>query len=57
MFWGCFYGSIKGPGVFWEKDWGTINAKTYQERILPIVAQFIADNNGLKGEERELLFI
>ena len=25
MFWGCFAGITKGPGVFWEKDWGTIN--------------------------------
>jgi len=25
MFWGCFYGHIKGLGIFWEKDWGSIN--------------------------------
>lgn len=57
MFWGSFYGCCKGPGVFWEKDWGTINAKTYCQRILPVVAQFLADNNGLRGEERELIFM
>jgi hypothetical protein len=29
MFWGCFNGGTKGPGVFWEKDWGTIGQETY----------------------------
>lgn len=24
MFWGCFWGATKGPGIFWEKAWGTI---------------------------------
>ena len=25
MFWGCFSGTTrKGPGLFWEKDWGSI---------------------------------
>ncbi|KAL0929636.1 uncharacterized protein CTRU02_215535 [Colletotrichum truncatum] len=29
MFWGCFSGGRKGPGFFWEKDWGFITAETY----------------------------
>jgi len=37
MFWGCFHSNIKGPYVFWEKEWGTINKETYMERIMPIV--------------------
>jgi len=37
MFWGCFAGSEKGPGVFWEKEWGTISSETYCERIIPII--------------------
>ncbi len=37
MFWGSFHGNIKGPGVFWEKDWGTISQATYCERIVPII--------------------
>jgi hypothetical protein len=27
MFAGMFAGSVKGPGFFWEKEWGTITAK------------------------------
>lgn len=38
MFWGCFSGRLgKGPGVFWEKDWGTISAASYIEHIIPII--------------------
>jgi transposase len=41
MFWGSFHGGIKGPGVFWEKDWGTINQTTYRERIVPVIHGWI----------------
>ena len=41
MFWGCFHGSIKGPGLFWEKDWGTIREETYRAKIVPIVDGWI----------------
>ena len=37
MFWGCFAGRKKGPGIFWEKEWGTITAELYQAYIVPIV--------------------
>ncbi len=37
MFWGSFSGIRKGPGLFWEKDWGSIKSETYQEHILPLV--------------------
>lgn len=38
MFWGCFSGKAgKGPGIFWEKDWGTINATSYQTHTVPII--------------------
>lgn len=38
MFWGCFSRLAgKGPGIFWEKDWGTISAESYSQRIVPIV--------------------
>jgi len=33
MFWACFSGDIKGPAIFWEKDWGTINQESYQQHI------------------------
>lgn len=41
MFWGCFHGSTKGPGLFWEKEWGSINKDTYQERTVPIIHGYI----------------
>jgi transposase len=25
MFWGSFHSNVKGPSIFWEKDWGSIN--------------------------------
>jgi len=38
MWWGCFSGSLgPGPGIFWEKDWGTIDAARYQQHILPVI--------------------
>jgi len=52
MFWGCFSGYGKGPGIFWEKDWGQINAETYQQHIIPIIQGWLqieanASHNGL----------
>ena len=57
MWWGCFHGDIKGPGFFWEKDWGTIGTKTYCERTVPVVAQYLCDIEGLKGMVHEMLFM
>lgn len=57
MWWGCFHGNIKGPGFFWEKDWGTIGQKTYCEHTVPVIAQYLCDISGLKGMERELQFM
>lgn len=38
MFWGCFSGLAgKGPGIFWEKDCGTINTQSYCEHVIPVV--------------------
>jgi transposase len=37
MFWGCFSGGIKGPGVFWEKDWGSTTGENYRQHIVPVV--------------------
>jgi hypothetical protein len=44
MFWGSFSGSLKGPGLFWEKDWGTIGATSYRERIVPIIHGWLQMN-------------
>jgi hypothetical protein len=35
MFWGCISGKYgKGVGLFWEKQWGTINTQSYCEHIV-----------------------
>ncbi len=54
MFWGSFSGEHGlGPSLVWEKEWGTINANSYGDRILPLVhgwmrmhpeLQFMQDN-------------
>lgn len=42
MFWGCFSGIAgKGPGIFWEKDWGTITSQSYRDHIVPIIDGWI----------------
>ena len=41
MFWGCFSGGVKGPSLFWEKEWGLINKDSYCERIVPLIYGWI----------------
>lgn len=41
MIWGCFSGSRKGPCLFWEKEWGTINHESYCEKIVPLIHGWI----------------
>ena len=40
MFWACFNGTTKGPCLFWEKAWGTINKLSYCEHIVPIIHEY-----------------
>lgn len=41
MFWGSFAGITKGPGLFWEKSWGSINTESYCEHIVPLIDNFV----------------
>ncbi len=42
MFWGSFSAGLKkGPCLFWEKEWGTINAESYCERIVPLIDEWM----------------
>ena len=41
MFWGCFHGSIQGPGIFWEKDWASINSEHYCAHTVPIIHGYL----------------
>ncbi|PQE05349.1 transposable element tc1 transposase protein [Rutstroemia sp. NJR-2017a BVV2] len=41
MFWGSISGLYgKGPGIFWEKNWGTISSESYLQRIAPTVQAY-----------------
>jgi transposase len=48
MFWACFAGDIKGPSLFWEKEWGSINTASYIEHIVPLVDGWIHLNSHLR---------
>ena len=41
MFWGCFHGHTKGLGIFWEKDWGTIDQESYCAHTVPVIHGYI----------------
>lgn len=45
MFWGCFAGDRKGPGLIWEKKWGKINSESYRLHVLPLLRGFWADTH------------
>lgn len=47
MFWGCFSGVSKGPCLFWEKEWKSINKESYCERIVPLVHGWLRLNPSL----------
>ena len=48
MFWACFSGNgIKGPHLFWEKDWGSINSESYIAHTIPIIQGWIRMNPDL----------
>ncbi len=52
MFWGCFAGTTgKGPCLFWEKEWGTINKETYCAHTVPLIDGWIR----MHAEERLVL--
>lgn len=44
MFWGCFSGipgRMKGPCLFWEKEWGHITEETYRQHTVPLIDGWI----------------
>lgn len=44
MFWASFSGEIKGPHLFWEKAWGTINKERYCEHVVPLIEAYMREN-------------
>ena len=41
MFWATFHGDNKGPCLFWEKEWGTINSERHCQRVVPIIDGYL----------------
>jgi hypothetical protein len=54
MFWGCFHGGIKGPGVFWKKEWKSINEESYRQHLVPIIDGWIQMR---ANEGKQLVFM
>ena len=44
MFHGTIVNGVKGPAVFWEKDWGTMDSRKYDAVILNNIKAFLAAN-------------
>ena len=49
MFWGSFAGSEKGPSLFWEKEWKTIDSEKYCSKILPLIDGMVSMRPWLFG--------
>ena len=41
MFHGTIIDGKKGPAVFWEKEWGSVNSERYDEYILSNIQAFL----------------
>lgn len=46
MFWGCSAGPAKGPCLFWEEKWNSLNSKHHCERKVPLVIFWMEENSG-----------
>ena len=55
MLWGSFFGKMAGLCVFWENNWGKMNAESYCQRILPQVVDFLRSNPGTAQDSSEFV--
>jgi hypothetical protein len=46
MFWGTIAKGTKGPCVFFEKEWGSIDSEVYDTHVLSLVQEYCAQNPG-----------
>jgi hypothetical protein len=46
MFWGTIIRGTKGPCVFFEKEWGSVNSEVYNTHVLSRVREYCAENPG-----------
>ncbi|KAJ6781189.1 hypothetical protein PWT90_05966 [Aphanocladium album] len=54
MFWGSFSGAQKGPGLFWEKAWGSINSQSYLSHTVPVIGDWLRHQEG-RGKKLVLM--
>ena len=47
MFYGVIVGGKKGPAIFWEKEWGSIDSAGYDLHILSVIQTYMEANPGL----------
>jgi hypothetical protein len=40
IFWESIVDGKKGPALFWEKEWGSINSARYDQKILSLIERF-----------------
>jgi hypothetical protein len=49
MFWGTISGRYgRHKGIFWEKDWETINKGSYSGIIIPLVQEILQEHPDLQ---------
>lgn len=53
MFHGVIMNNTKGPGTFWEKEWGAVTSKAYNEHILPQIQDLFQQHPGFHSEQRQ----
>jgi hypothetical protein len=46
MFWGTIVRGTKGPYVFIEKEWGSVNSEVYNTHVLSLVQEYCTQNPG-----------
>jgi transposase len=46
MFWGTIVKGTKGPYVFIEKEWGSVNSEVYNTYVLSLVQEYCTQNPG-----------
>lgn len=52
MFWGCISGRYgRGFGIFWEKEWKTINKESYSQRVVPPIVDYLHTHPGLQFQQ------
>jgi hypothetical protein len=55
MVWLCFTARAKCRLVFWEKAWGKITQWSYMEHILPVLAEFLTQEEAITAQAHHIV--